>query len=79
MFWDLLTWTLDLYIDGFWYGVIPIRTDCVTHLPYDVVAKCGSVRWNWHIAPDLCLATSWLHDLIYVCAGQVSAPICAVR
>jgi hypothetical protein len=22
MFWDLLTWTLDLYIDVFWYGVI---------------------------------------------------------
>jgi hypothetical protein len=23
------------------------------------------VWWNWHITPDLCLATSWLHDLIY--------------
>jgi hypothetical protein len=22
MFWDLQTWTLDLYIDVFWYGVI---------------------------------------------------------
>jgi hypothetical protein len=41
----------------------PIRTDCVTILL--VVAKGGNVRWNWHITPDLCLATSWLHDLIY--------------
>jgi hypothetical protein len=30
-----------------------------------VVAKGGTVRWNRHITPDLCLATSWLHDLIY--------------
>jgi hypothetical protein len=31
---------------------------------------CGTVRWNRHISPDLCLATSWLHDLIYY--GTVS-------
>jgi hypothetical protein len=23
------------------------------------------VPLNWHITPDLCLATSWLHELIY--------------
>jgi hypothetical protein len=43
---------------------VPIRTDCVT-IFLNVVAKGGTVRWNWHIIPDLCLATSWLHDLIY--------------
>jgi hypothetical protein len=32
----------------------------------NIVAKGGTVRWNWHITPDLCLATSWLHDLIYM-------------
>jgi hypothetical protein len=37
------------------------RTDCVT-IFLNVVAKGGTVRWNWHITPDLCLATSWLHD-----------------
>jgi hypothetical protein len=31
----------------------------------NVVAKGGTVKWNWHTTPDLCLATSWLHDLIY--------------
>jgi hypothetical protein len=31
----------------------------------NVVAKGGTVRWNWHITPDVCLATSWLHNLIY--------------
>jgi hypothetical protein len=45
--------------------VIPIRTDCVLPSSFNVVAKCGTVRWNRHITPDLCLATSWLHDLIY--------------
>jgi hypothetical protein len=30
--------------------------DCVT-------VEHGTVRWNWHITPDLCLATLWLHDL----------------
>jgi hypothetical protein len=39
----------------------PIRTDCVT-LFLNVVARGGTVRWNWHITHDLCLATSWLHD-----------------
>jgi hypothetical protein len=39
----------------------PIRTDCVT-IFLDVVAKGGTVRWNWHITPDFCLAASWLHD-----------------
>jgi hypothetical protein len=29
-----------------------------------VVARGGTVRWNRYITPDLCLATSWLHDLI---------------
>jgi hypothetical protein len=29
------------------------------------VAKGRTIRWNWHITPDLCLATSWLHDLIH--------------
>jgi hypothetical protein len=28
------------------------------HLKVNVVAKGGTVRWNWHITPDLCLATS---------------------
>jgi hypothetical protein len=46
-------------------GVYPIRTDCVT-IFLNVVAKGGTMRWNRHITPDLCLATSWLHDLIYV-------------
>jgi hypothetical protein len=69
MFWDLLTWTLDLYFDVFWYGVIergrsPLRTDCVT-IFLNVVARGGTVRWNRLNTPDLCLATSWLHDLIY--------------
>jgi hypothetical protein len=41
-----------------------IRTDCVT-IFLNVVATGGTVRWNRHITPDLCLATSWLHDLIY--------------
>jgi hypothetical protein len=31
----------------------------------NVVARGGTVRWNRYITPDLCLATSWLHDLIY--------------
>jgi hypothetical protein len=70
MFWDLQTWTLDLYIDvccmvrsdPAW--AFPIRTDCVT-IFLNVVAKGGTVIWNWHIASDLCLATSWLRDLIY--------------
>jgi hypothetical protein len=60
--------TLDLY----WHllvrsdpaRVFPIRTDCIT-IFLNVVDKGGTVRWNWHITPDLCLATSWLHDLIY--------------
>jgi hypothetical protein len=41
-----------------------IRTDCVT-IFLNVVARGGTVRWNRYITPDLCLATSWLHDLIY--------------
>jgi hypothetical protein len=41
--------------------MFPIRTDCVT-IFLNVVAKGGNVRWNWHITPDLYLATSWLHD-----------------
>jgi hypothetical protein len=40
-----------------------ICTDCVT-IFINVVARGGTVRWNRHITPDLCLATSWLHDLI---------------
>jgi hypothetical protein len=40
------------------------RTDCVT-IFLNVVARGGTVRWNRYITPDLCLATSWLHDLIY--------------
>jgi hypothetical protein len=28
--------------------------------------KGGTIRWNWHITPDLCLATSWLHNLIWL-------------
>jgi hypothetical protein len=32
----------------------------------NVVARGGTVRWNRYITPDLCLATSWLHDLIYL-------------
>jgi hypothetical protein len=41
-------------------------TDCVT-IFLNVVARGGTctVRWNRYITPDLCLATSWLHDLIY--------------
>jgi hypothetical protein len=35
--------------------VFPIRTDCIT-IFLNVVAKGGTVRWNWHITPDLCLA-----------------------
>jgi hypothetical protein len=31
----------------------------------NVVARGGTVGWNRHITPDLCLATSWQHDLIY--------------
>jgi hypothetical protein len=42
----------------------PICTDCVT-IFLNVVARDGTVRWNRYITPDLCLATSWLHDLIY--------------
>jgi hypothetical protein len=39
MFWDLQTWTLDLCIDVFWYGVIQReRMDCVT-IFLNVVAK----------------------------------------
>jgi hypothetical protein len=30
-----------------------------------VVARGGTLRWNRYITPDLCLATSWLRDLIY--------------
>jgi hypothetical protein len=30
----------------------------------NVVARGGTVRWNRYITPDLCFATSWLHDLI---------------
>jgi 5-deoxy-D-glucuronate isomerase len=30
----------------------------------NVMAKGGTVRWNRHITPDLCLATSWLYELI---------------
>jgi hypothetical protein len=43
-----------------WLDVV----DCVT-IFLNVVARCGTVRWNRYITPDLCLATSWLHDLIY--------------
>jgi hypothetical protein len=61
------TLTLDLYMYVFRYGgrawAFPICTDCVA-IFLNVVAKGGTVRWNWHITPDLCLATSWLHDLI---------------
>jgi hypothetical protein len=45
---------VDTQIQGF---------DCVT-IFLNVVARGGTVRWNRHITPDLCLATSWLHDLI---------------
>jgi hypothetical protein len=38
--------------------------NCVT-IFLNVVARGGTVRWNRYITPDLCLATSWLHDLIY--------------
>jgi hypothetical protein len=69
---SLRTWTLDLYIDRrllirsdpAW--AFPIRTDCVT---------IDTVRCNWQITPDLCLATSWLHDLIYI---YISSTINAV-
>jgi hypothetical protein len=43
-------------------GAFPIRTDCVS-IFRNVVVKGGTVRWNRHITSDLCLATSWLHDL----------------
>jgi hypothetical protein len=61
-------YALDLYLtssgrsDPAW--AFPIRTDCVT-IFLNVVARGGTVRWNRHITPDLCLATSWLHALIY--------------
>jgi hypothetical protein len=69
--WNVLGLTnLDIgfVFDVFWYVVIqrrafPIRTDCDT-IFLNVVARCGTVRWNRHITPDLCLAISWLHDLI---------------
>jgi hypothetical protein len=48
-----------------WSWAFPIRADCVT-IFLNVVAKGGTVRWKWHITPDLCLATLWLHDLINV-------------
>jgi hypothetical protein len=74
MFWDLQTWTLDLYIDSLlvWSDpawAFPIRTDCVTNF-LNVVAKDGTVRWNWH-TPDLRLATSWLHDLIFLAVYSI--------
>jgi hypothetical protein len=61
----------------------PIRTDCVT-IFLNVVARGGTVRWNRHITPDLCLATLWLHDLIYVRlypkvhSNLLSVPVIAV-
>jgi hypothetical protein len=53
LYWHLLVWS-----DPAW--AFPIRTDCVTILLNVLVG--GTVRWKWHITPDLCLATSWLHD-----------------
>jgi hypothetical protein len=35
------------------------------------MARGGTVRWNRYITPDLCLATSWLHDLIYTCMDKI--------
>jgi hypothetical protein len=32
--------------------VFPIRTDCITVI-LNVEAKGGTIRWNWHITPDL--------------------------
>jgi hypothetical protein len=54
---------LDPTFDPAW--AFPIRTDCVAIL-LNGVAKCGTVRWNWHITSDFCWATSWLPDLIYI-------------
>jgi hypothetical protein len=69
MFWDLLTWTnLLVWSDPAW--AFPIRTDCVT-IFLNVVARGGTVIWNRHITPDLCLVTSWLLDLIYVILQMV--------
>jgi hypothetical protein len=70
MFCDLNLDIVDLYIDVCWYGVIqrghsPFVRIALPCIFLNVVAKCGTVRWNWHITPDLCLVTSWLHDLIY--------------
>jgi hypothetical protein len=66
------------------FMAFPIRTDCVTiflnvvarggtcvTIFLNVVARGGTVRWNRHITPDLCLATSWLHDLIHVLPEKV--------
>jgi hypothetical protein len=55
-------WRLLIRSDLAW--VFPIRTDCVT-IFLNVVGKGGTAIWNWPITSDLCLATSWLHDLIY--------------
>jgi hypothetical protein len=48
-----------------WSNVgVPHSSDCVTSF-LNVVAIGDTIRWNRHITPDLCLATSWLHDLMY--------------
>jgi hypothetical protein len=71
MFWDLQTWTLDLYIDVFWYGVNKcgcspfVRIALPSSLMLWLKVKVVPSRWNWHITPDLCLATSCLHNLIF--------------
>jgi hypothetical protein len=52
--WVHISTTTDMYI------TIQIQISNV----YWVLIKC-TFRWNLHITPDLCLATSWLHDLIY--------------
>jgi hypothetical protein len=42
---------------------------------FNVMARGGTVSWNRHITPDLCLATSWLHDLIYIIHNELSLHI----
>jgi hypothetical protein len=47
------------------------RADCVAVF-LGVVAGGGAVGWSRCVAPDLCLAASWLHDLIYTLTAASS-------
>jgi hypothetical protein len=54
--------------DVFWYGVIQRGRSPFVRIALPssliVVARGGTVRWNRHITPDLCLATSQCRFLL---------------